>query len=464
MSEDTPTAPTPHGRTRRWVIPVAVVVAIAAGVAIGLIARGGSSTPEPAAVRALLEPHAVTPLVAAPEADPALIELGQALFFDPILSGNRNISCATCHHPSLASGDALSLSIGSGGEGLGTERQLAEGGLIPRNAPEVYNRGQAEWATMFWDNRVSGTTETGFVTPAEEETPEGMDSVVAAQALIPVTSAGEMRGFRGDEDVNGDLNEIAEVDSEDFTGMWAALTARLLEVEEYRELFAAAYPDVALEEIDFHHAANAIGAFEVDAFTFVESPFNRFLQGDDAALSEEARRGAELFYGKATCATCHTGPLLTDQQTHALAVPQVGPGKSEEAPEDHGRGRETFAEEDMYAFRTPPLHNVTITGPWTHDGAFSSLEAVIRHHMDPAASLTSYDPTQTVGPAIYFLDPDQFIQRLIDAIDPTLAVPDLSDAEIADLVAFLGALTDPAASDLGHLIPERVPSGLPVDR
>jgi len=73
-----------------------------------------------------------------------LIELGQALFFDPILSGNRNISCATCHHPSLASGDALSLSIGGGGEGLGTERELAEGGLIPRNAPEVYNRGQAE--------------------------------------------------------------------------------------------------------------------------------------------------------------------------------------------------------------------------------------------------------------------------------------------------------------------------------
>ena len=84
--------------------------------------------------------------------------------------------------------------------------------------------------------------------------------------------------------------------------------------------------------------------------------------------------------------------------------------------------------------------------------------------MDPAASLRSYDPTQTVGPAIYFLDPDQFIQRLIDAIDPNLAVPNLSDDEIADLVAFLGALTDPAASDLEHLIPDQVPSGLPVDR
>ena len=84
--------------------------------------------------------------------------------------------------------------------------------------------------------------------------------------------------------------------------------------------------------------------------------------------------------------------------------------------------------------------------------------------MDPAASLRSYDPAQTVGPAIYFLDPDQFIQRLIDAIDPNLAVPNLSDDEIADLVAFLGALTDPAASDLEHLIPDQVPSGLPVDR
>jgi cytochrome c peroxidase len=246
--------------------------------------------------------------------------------------------------------------------------------------------------------------------------------------------------------------------------MWAALTARLLEIDEYRELFAAAYPAVPADEIDFHHAANAIGAFEVDAFTFVESPFNRFLEGADAAISDPALRGAGLFYGKATCATCHTGPLLTDQQTHAIAVPQVGPGKSEEAPEDHGRGRETFTQEDMYAFRTPPLHNVAITGPWTHDGAFSSLEAVIRHHMDPEASLRSYDPAQTVGPAIYFLDPEQFIQRLIDAIDPALAVPNLSDNEVADLIAFLEALTDPAAAELEHLIPDRVPSGLPVDR
>ena len=464
MSDDDTTAHSSSGRTRWWVIGATALVAVVAGVAIGLMARSGSSTPEPAAVRALLAPHGVTPLLPAPEADPALVDLGRALFFDPILSGNRNISCATCHHPSLASGDGLSLSIGSGGEGLGTDRQLAEGGLIPRNAPEVYNRGQAEWTTMFWDSRVNGTPETGFVTPAEEETPEVMDSAVAAQALFPVTSPGEMRGFRGDEDVNGDLNEIAEVDSEDFTGMWAALTARLLEIDEYRELFAAAYPAVPADEIDFHHAANAIGAFEVDAFTFVESPFNRFLEGDDAAISDPALRGAGLFYGKATCATCHTGPLLTDQQTHAIAVPQVGPGKSEEAPEDHGRGRETFAQEDMYAFRTPPLHNVAITGPWTHDGAFSSLEAVIRHHMDPEASLRSYDPAQTVGPAIYFLDPEQFIQRLIDAIDPALAVPNLSDNEIADLIAFLEALTDPAAAELEHLIPDRVPSGLPLDR
>jgi cytochrome c peroxidase len=273
-----------------------------------------------------------------------------------------------------------------------------------------------------------------------------------------------MRGFRGDEDSNGRPNEIADVDSEDFTGMWAALTERLTSNEEYRQLLAAAYPDLAPEQIEFVHAANAIGAFEVAAFTFAESPFNRFLLGDDAALDEAAMRGAGLFFGKATCATCHTGPLLSDQQTHAIAAPQVGPGKSEEAPEDHGRGRETFAESDTYAFRTPPLHNVAITGPWMHDGAFTSLEAVIRHHIDPAASLLSYDPTQTVGPAIYFLDPDQFIQRLVDAIDPTLAVPELSDAEIADLVAFLGALTDPAASELEHLIPARVPSGLPVDR
>jgi cytochrome c peroxidase len=119
--------------------------------------------------------------------------------------------------------------------------------------------------------------------------------------------------------------------------------------------------------------------------------------------------------------------------------------------------------DDRYNFRTPPLHNVAVTGPWLHDGAFNSLEAVIRHHMDPETSLASYDVGVTVGPDLPFLDGQRHVEWLLTSVSPELAaVPSLTDSQIDDLIAFLNALTDPGATDLGHLIPASVPSGLPV--
>jgi cytochrome c peroxidase len=439
----------------KWLSTVAI------GLAAVVLAGCGSSLDED--LPALVEGRGLAPLDAQVVVDDSTFDLGRALYFDPELSGNRNISCATCHHPDFASGDALSVSIGQGGIGLGTERVTADGGLIPRNAPDVYNRGASGWTKMFWDSRVSGNRVAGFETPAGDQFPTGVDNVLAAQAMFPVTSPGEMRGSPEDTDVFGEPNELAMYSEDDYSGIWRAIVDRLTAIPEYVDMFAAAYPDLAPEDIGFEHAANAIAAFEAKAFAFDDSPWNRYLSGGEDEMSDAAKRGALLFFGEAGCSTCHLGTLLTDQEHHSIAVPQVGPGKGEEAPEDWGRGRETSNVEDRYAFRTPPLHNVAVTGPWLHDGAFSSLEGVIRHHMDPEASLASYDVGSTVGPGLLFVDRQRYLEPLLSSISPELAVvPSLTDSQIDDLGAFLDALTDPGATDLSRLVPASVPSGLPV--
>jgi len=237
---------------------------------------------------------------------------------------------------------------------------------------------------------------------------------------------------------------------------------RLLAIPEYRSLFAAAYPNVPVGRLGFQHAANAIAAYEMSAFTHLDSPWDRYLAGDGSALSPEARRGARLFYGQAGCSRCHNGSLLTDQRYHNVAVPQIGPGKGDEAPHDYGRGRETGMESDMFAFRTPPLRNVALTGPWLHNGAYTTLEAAVRHMLDPLSGLAHYDLSQLdpVLAATYEERPE-----LLQTLDPLLEEPvDLSPGQVDDLLAFLLALTSPTAMDGCRLIPDSVPSGLPVDK
>lgn len=443
-------------------------------------------------LQAIIAQNNLTPLVNDATPDPAKVLLGQMLFFDKELSGNRDVSCATCHHPQLATSDQLMLSIGTGGSGFGAERVLGHGrSFVPRHATDLFNRGLAEWETMFWEGRVAGDRAGGFITPAGEYLPEGLESILAAQAMFPVTIRDEMRGGRyhvagyaiepgtvlddeagydnrpigwEDTDVFGQPNELAALanDSEQFPEIWALLMQRLLAIPEYRQLFQQAYPDVP--RLGFQHAANAIAAFETDAFTFTNSDWDRYLAGDNTALSNEAKAGAILFYGKAGCATCHSGPLFTDQQYHNIAVPQFGPGRDEFAPLDYGRYTISQNPADRYAFRTPPLRNVALTGPWLHNGAYDSLEAVIEHHLNPAESLRVYDgralppdlrPTLQNQPVT--------LEDILQTLSPQLPTAELSPQEVQQLLAFLQSLTDPAATDLNHLIPAQVPSGLPVE-
>ena len=268
---------------------------------------------------------------------PEKVELGRLLFFDKILSGNKNISCATCHHPTQASADGLALGFGEGANGLGTDRAPgttehdAVHERVPRNAPALFNLGAREFTVMFHDGRVEADTagyyEGGFITPAKWKLPQGLDNVLAAQAMFPVTSPTEMAGQKGENPVADaiSLNRAAGPN-----GAWAIIAKRLQGIPEYVALFEAAFPEQikSKEDITFVLVANAIAAFETTAFRADDSAFDRYLREEDQ-LSPSATRGMDLFYGKAQCSTCHAGTFQTDHNFYAIAMPQIGPGKAD---------------------------------------------------------------------------------------------------------------------------------------
>lgn len=404
--------------------------------------------------------------------DPAKVELGRLLFYDKILSGNKNISCATCHHALTDTGDGLSLGVGEGGNGLGVARDT--GSLnhsiherVPRNAPPVFNLGAREFRRMFHDGRVEvdASQPSGFRSPAGNDLPSGLENVLAAQAMFPVTSTTEMAG-------QGLENNVAiAAESGNLPEVWELLTARLRANHTYPDLFEIAFADVDIaEDITFVHVANAIAAFENKAWRADNSPYDRYLRKEPQALSPNARKGMSLFRGRAGCSSCHDGIYQTDHEFHAMAMPQIGPGKGDgsQGQEDFGREQVTDDPAHRYTFRTPTLRNVALTGPWGHDGAYNRLESMVGHMLNPAASLYAYDPAQAVLP--YRADLDEIDFLLLE--DPVVmtaiaqqceqAPINLTQSEFAQLMDFLFALTDPASVDLRDDVPERVPSGLPL--
>ena len=317
---------------------------------------------------------------------------------------------------------------------------------------------------MFWDNRVSGSIIKGYDTPADEKLIGGLENLLAVQAMFPVTSRDEMRGEVGDRDVFGEINELALISNASPPAIWHRLMLRIRQFPEYMTLFKEAYPEVAEEDFGFQHAANAIAAFEIDAFTFNDSPWDRYTSGQQEALTESAKRGALLFYGKAKCASCHSGTLMTDQKTHNIGIPQLGPGKVKGEDLDVGRYLETGLKADLFAFRTPPLKNTALTGPWMHNGVYLTLEDAVKHHLDPEKYLRAYDCDQLPEPYKgHCQNNEQLNDRIVAQLDTSLINSnELNQFEVDDLLAFLEALTDESARNLSDLIPEKVPSGLPV--
>lgn len=406
--------------------------------------------------------------------DPELVELGRQLFFDPIMSGDRNISCATCHHPALAMADARQLPIGTGANGLGPERDYvshiivgpeyedvafrdveipnpAIGELVPRNSPTILN--SALLAVQFWDGRVDSYLIGDPVTTLETEVTDlGLTDPLVVQALFPVVSRAEMAGETFGDEEPAHIREL--------------IVARLMNIPEYQAAFRQVF---GTDEMTPVQVAAAVAAFEREMI-FTESPWDDYVAGDTSALTEQQKRGALLFYGQlnddVNCSVCHSGDAFTDLNYYSLLVPQMGPGKGNGAShrEDYGRANVTFDWRDRYQFRTAPLRNVALTAPYFHSGIYDTLEEVIWHHSNVWAATVAYEPTQHLSAflarQVVALDYEQLVNYVPEQLANGLP---LSEQDVADLVAFLNALTDDNAADLNYLVPESVLSGLPLD-
>jgi cytochrome c peroxidase len=331
------------------------------------------------------------------------VELGRLLFWDPILSGSRDIACGTCHHPDFAYADGRALSLGTGSVGLGPDRVDRSGGAIPVAAPLTVDAERAARAPMFWDRRVRS---------------------LETQALEPIKALEEMRGHA--------YPEAVAVDS---------AVARLNAIPEYVGMFWEVYgPGSAIQA---RQLASAISAFE-RSLVAMNSPFDRFRAGDSTAMTAQQIRGMDEF-DDAGCENCHDGIMFSDFDLEAEGVAE----HPALAQPDSGAGR--------FRFRTPSLRNVALTPPYMHNGTLATLEDVLRH----------YDNGVSVNPNVVDRGPRNRRGDDDDRVDgvrvATLSgrfrrVDDMSDQEIREIIAFLHALTD---EDFDRVIPARVPSGLP---
>jgi cytochrome c peroxidase len=249
----------------------------------------------------------------------AKIELGRTLFHDPRLSKSQTISCDTCHVLAHYGIDTRERDGKRVRTSPGHRDQLGE-----RNSPTVYHAAFA--LAQFWDGRAAD---------------------VEAQALGPILNPVEM----------------AMPDAE-------AVVAVVKSIPGYAPLFRAAFPD-ASDPITFENLGKAIGAFERKLVTI--SPFDRFMNGDAAALDEDQLRGLKLFLD-AGCTQCHTGPAIGGTQFQKLGTVKPWPDEIK----DPGRQKHTGAPADRFFFKVPTLRNVVETGPWLHDGSIDSLERMVQ--------------------------------------------------------------------------------------
>lgn len=424
-------------------------------------------------LRALIARHQLTgdpstgrvlPTISAP-----LSQLGLTLFFSTDLSGAGDVSCATCHQPTLGGTDHLRLPIGANAKDpnvVGPGRERKDGYItLPRNSPTTFN--VAFWdSVLFHDGRVESLGKTprrggndgkGIRTPDVKHglaDPEAGDDLVAAQARFPVVTTEEMRARH----VSGVPAERVRRD----------LVQRLQDSAEWRRLFAQNFGDTP---ISFALVARALSSYERSQ-VFVNTPWKRYVEGDVQSLPLAAKRGAKLFFsptdaGGAGCISCHRGDFFTDEQFHILAVPQIGPGRYDGGlgREDHGRYTEHQEPRNMYAFRTPSLLNVELTAPYGHSGAFETLTEIVRHHLNPTESVARFDPTK-IPPSIdigyWKVNSMKALSELAWARAygwTPLKDQALSTTQVSDLVAFLQSLTDDCAKKPECLAPWMPPRG-----
>lgn len=329
------------------------------------------------------------------------IQLGRLLFFDPILSGDKDVACATCHHPDNGYAEFRDLSIGVNGKGFGLSREFKTPNKIPfvkRNAHTVLNTAYGginpshkynpEASPMFWDSRVNSLEE---------------------QAIEPIKALEEMRGLNYSEEAI--LKEVV---------------SRLKAIPEYQNRFKSVFNDSAY--ISIENIGKAIASYE-RTLTTNHSRFDKYMRGEANAISLGEKEGFELFK-KVGCVNCHNGPMFSDYKIHTLSVPE----NDKLTKIDDGF-------EQQFGFRTPTLRNLRFTAPYMHNGTLANLKMVLEFYED-----LSFGKSRNPEVAINKID--------TLAKNLTIKVKDMSA-----IISFLNTLND---ENFDKTIPEKVPSGLEV--
>ena len=293
--------------------------------------------------------------VPAPDDNPTTAEkteLGKQLFFDPRLSGRQHHELRACHQPGKAFGDGLERAKGHGGK------------TLDRNTPALLNTGL--YSTYLWDGRAESLEE---------------------QALTPIQSPVEM---------NQDLDELER---------------ELNAVPDYVEQFQAIFGTGVTRD----GVARALAAFQ-RTLVSRNSPLDRYLAGDEEALSAEAKTGMRLFLEDAGCVRCHHGALLSDSEFYRLGADF----------RDAGRGAITGKTEDRFKFRTPSLRDAARTGPYMHDGSRKTLHEVVEFY---------YRAVPPVGPEGLPLDVEPLSGRSFSEIDAIVAFLEALSGEPPEIEA-----------------------------
>ncbi|MDJ0909767.1 MAG: cytochrome c peroxidase [Woeseiaceae bacterium] len=424
-----------------------------------------------------------------PSINDPLAQLGMKLFFSKSLSGDMDTACASCHHPALGGGDALSLPVGVGAvdpDVVGPGRTRADGlPNVGRHSQSVFNVGLLD-AALFWDGRIESIgKEEGLNgagsgirtphTPLNAADPNAGPNLVAAQARFPVTIPSEMRGSLMPTATDEEIWDHLAARIGDY-GTGAGELTNNNWLTEFQTAFMSA--ETAENLITFDNIALAIAEYQ-RSMVFVDTPWHAYVGGDLTALSDNAKRGAILFFGDTAdqnldCASCHSGDMFTDEEHHTVGFTQIGPGKGDTATGDgdFGREQQTADTADRFRFRTPTLLNLGATGPYTHAGAFDDLTLALQHYFLPDDTRDDFFNDGGACSLDQFQNhpdcPNLFPNSLSHsnsalskvATDRTSApdrtFPDLSFSPPSDaprLLAFLNALNDPCVSDRACVAP-----------
>ena len=317
--------------------------------------------------------------------EPEVISLGQTLFFDPILSDNNQRSCASCHQPGKAFTDGLPKSLAN------------DEGTVDRNAPTLLNAAYAE--RYFYDLRT---------------------------------------------DVLEDQIDHVVTDHREFYTNYLDIFEELGQSEEYLKQFREAFPEIKQAPITKYSLSTALAAYIVSLKSF-NSPFDQYVRGESNDLSTSAKRGFNLFMGKAACGTCHFAPLFNgtvpplyhESESEVLGVPATPDTLHPTLDSDWGRAGGVLKEQVgfyQYSFKTTTVRNAALTAPYMHNGVYPTLAEVVDfYNRGGGQGLGLTVPYQTLSP------------------DPL----NLSQQEQADLVAFMESLTDTTAV---HQAPHKLPT------